>query len=298
MILAVTAIATFNKYILLRVDGYYEGRWNNKVVYLFAIELVHDLLHLSLYLCFFGIISVFYGLPLHLIREIYVAFTTLKERIIKYYQYRKITKNMNERFPVVLPHELENVDNTCIVCREDMTIQVRRLPCGHMFHFWCLRRWLESDTRCPTCRANISLRPVQTPLIVPVQGQPANNIVPPPNIVTPANQNISMASLNLNQVQSMNNVFSQPATSTSSTVSVSFVPNVNQLVLPPMLADSSLPLPALHLELMMRQSILLQAQINQANVHLKQLADYSDLHEQMKTQLIQMLMRNSSSEKK
>lgn len=33
----------------------------------------------------------------------------------------------------------------------------RRLPCGHMFHTHCLRRWLETDLRCPTCRVQLNV---------------------------------------------------------------------------------------------------------------------------------------------
>ena len=125
-ILMVSAVTTFNKYILYRLDARWEGRWTNKAFYLFIIEFFSDLLQFVLYLAFFGIISVFYGLPLHLIRELYIAYQTLKDRIVKYYHYQKITQNMNDRFPLVTPEELALVDNTCIVCREDMIVQVRK----------------------------------------------------------------------------------------------------------------------------------------------------------------------------
>jgi len=31
----------------------------------------------------------------------------------------------------------------------------RLLPCGHIFHFYCLRNWFERQLKCPTCRADI-----------------------------------------------------------------------------------------------------------------------------------------------
>jgi hypothetical protein len=31
------------------------------------------------------------------------------------------------------------------------------LKCGHIFHLNCLRRWLETNVQCPTCRDKIEL---------------------------------------------------------------------------------------------------------------------------------------------
>lgn len=131
--------------------------WLNKSLYIFALDLICDSIRLILYLLFFVVVCLYYGLPLHLIREVYMTFHTLREKCIKFYQYRQATKNMNQRFPEASAAELASThDPTCIICREDMQA-ARKLPCNHMFHFWCLRRWLETDMRCPTCRAPISL---------------------------------------------------------------------------------------------------------------------------------------------
>ena len=73
-------------------------------------------------------------------------------------------------------------DATCIICRDEMVLggskvcipcvsRVARahwtyaypvrapkvLPCGHAFHFYCLRSWLERQPSCPTCRTDIEL---------------------------------------------------------------------------------------------------------------------------------------------
>ncbi|XP_021725805.1 ERAD-associated E3 ubiquitin-protein ligase HRD1B-like [Chenopodium quinoa] len=152
MILATTTVAMFMKYIFYVSDMLMDGQWEKKAVCTFYLELIRDLLHLSMYLCFFMVIFVNYGVPLHLIRELYETFRNFKIRIADYIRYRKITSNMNDRFPDATPEELDTSDATCIICREEMTT-AKKLRCGHFFHVHCLRSWLERQNTCPTCRA-------------------------------------------------------------------------------------------------------------------------------------------------
>ncbi|XP_057540832.1 ERAD-associated E3 ubiquitin-protein ligase HRD1B-like [Amaranthus tricolor] len=152
MILATTTVAMFMKYVFYVGDMLMEGQWEKKAVCTFYLELIRDLLHLSMYLCFFTVIFVNYGVPLHLIRELYETFRNFKIRIADYIRYRKITSNMNDRFPDATAEELNASDATCIICREEMAM-AKKLRCGHIFHVHCLRSWLERQNTCPTCRA-------------------------------------------------------------------------------------------------------------------------------------------------
>ncbi|KAE8676433.1 ERAD-associated E3 ubiquitin-protein ligase HRD1B [Hibiscus syriacus] len=99
-----------------------------------------------------------YGVPLHLIRELYETFRNFKIRVADYMRYRKIASNMNDRFPDATPEELTANDATCIICREEMTT-AKKLICGHLFHVHCLRSWLERQHTCPTCRALVVPHP-------------------------------------------------------------------------------------------------------------------------------------------
>ncbi|XP_052186666.1 ERAD-associated E3 ubiquitin-protein ligase HRD1B-like isoform X2 [Diospyros lotus] len=155
MILATTTVSTFIKYVFYVSDMLMEGQWERKAVYTFYLELIRDLLHLTMYMCFFLVIFVNYGVPLHLIRELYETFRNFKVRVADYIRYRKITSNMNDRFPDATPEELNASDATCIICREEMTI-AKKLSCGHLFHVHCLRSWLERQHTCPTCRALVT----------------------------------------------------------------------------------------------------------------------------------------------
>ena len=145
---------------------------------MFYLEFTADLVRLFLYLLFFLIVCTYYGLPLHLIRELSITFYNLRERIVKFIRFRRVTKNMQERFADATAEELAAGDKTCIVCREDMEVgSTKKLVCGHLFHFTCLRTWLERSQSCPTCRHDI-----------PVNGPP-----PPPPAPAPNNPNAQAA---------------------------------------------------------------------------------------------------------
>ena len=58
MILATTTVAMFMKYVFYVGDMLMEGQWEKKAVCTFYLELIRDLLHLSMYLCFFTVIFV------------------------------------------------------------------------------------------------------------------------------------------------------------------------------------------------------------------------------------------------
>ena len=87
---------------------------------MFYLELMTDLLHLFVYFVFFLIIFAYYGLPVHLVRDLYVTFRNFRRRVADFLRYRKVTANLNERFTDCSREELESGDDVCIICREDM----------------------------------------------------------------------------------------------------------------------------------------------------------------------------------
>lgn len=162
------------------------GGWEEKGTWVFYLELVTDLLKLLTYLSFFSIVLRYYGLPLHIIRDVYLTLRSFITRIRDFIRYRRATAHMNSRYPDATPEEVER-EGVCIICREEMRAwteggageggraagtqdqrsRPKKLPCGHVLHFACLRSWLERQQRCPTCR-----RPV---LDEPLNGAGAQN---------------------------------------------------------------------------------------------------------------------------
>lgn len=120
-------------------------------------------------------------------RDVFLTCRSFFKRIADFMKYRTATKDMNERYPDATAEEIARED-TCIICREEMVplppvnqvegapapppnpvaerMRPKKLPCGHILHFACLRSWLERQQICPTCR-----RPV-----VPTQRGPVGGV--------------------------------------------------------------------------------------------------------------------------
>ncbi|KAL1863198.1 E3 ubiquitin-protein ligase hrd1 [Paecilomyces lecythidis] len=158
--------------------------WEEKGRWVFYLDLVTDFFKLVVYLSFFAILFTFYGLPIHILRDVVVTIRSFGKRIVDFVRYRNATRDMNERYPDATAEDISRED-VCIICREEMVpwaqpaapgaeapgaaparpranipdrLRPKKLPCGHILHFSCLRSWLERQQNCPTCR-----RPVVVP---------------------------------------------------------------------------------------------------------------------------------------
>ncbi|EME40357.1 hypothetical protein DOTSEDRAFT_74980 [Dothistroma septosporum NZE10] len=160
--------------------------WEEKRRYLFGLEVMTDFIKLMVYIVFFTVSITFNGLPMHIMRDVYMTFASFSKRVGDYVAYRKATSDMNTRYPDATTEEIRG--DACIVCREDMVsweqpnagaeaqpagdqpaaapaparrrderLRAKKLPCGHILHLHCLKAWLERQQVCPTCR-----RPVVT----------------------------------------------------------------------------------------------------------------------------------------
>ena len=45
--------------------------------------------------------------------------------------------------------------NACCVCWEAFSPPLEILPCGHIFHKYCLAEWFDRSTLCPVCRDSL-----------------------------------------------------------------------------------------------------------------------------------------------
>lgn len=56
-----------------------------------------DFVRLVVYSVFFGIVMHYYGLPLHIVRDLWLTFRSFSKRLRDMMQYHRATANMNER---------------------------------------------------------------------------------------------------------------------------------------------------------------------------------------------------------
>ncbi|KAI4247762.1 MAG: hypothetical protein L6R40_001348 [Gallowayella cf. fulva] len=170
--------------------------WEEKGQWIFYLDIATDFFKLVLYLTFFCVLCMFYGMPIHIIRDVALTIRSFYKRIRDFVQYKQATRDMNVRYPDATAEEILRED-VCIICRENMTVwqdptasgsadaprverqpiderqRAKKLPCGHLLHFACLRSWLERQQICPTCR---------TPVLTNNTAPTNPNHAAPPNV--------------------------------------------------------------------------------------------------------------------
>ncbi|KAG9250393.1 uncharacterized protein F5Z01DRAFT_373058 [Emericellopsis atlantica] len=141
--------------------------WAAKGEWVLWLDLITDFVKLAIYASFFIMLLMFYGLPIHIIRDLFLTSRDFLKRLNALLRYRKAIQEMN-KYPDATAAELAE-ENTCIICREEMRpwdptnspgavdrSRPKKLPCGHTLHLGCLKSWLERQQVCPTCRSPVT----------------------------------------------------------------------------------------------------------------------------------------------
>ncbi|RKF60954.1 ERAD-associated E3 ubiquitin-protein ligase HRD1 [Erysiphe neolycopersici] len=159
--------------------------WETKGQWVLTLDLITDFIKFGIYTSFFVVLLMFYGIPIHIVRDLLLTARSCMKRLNAFLRYRRATYDMNERYQDATTEDIQRED-TCIICRETMRPWVttnpqpaaatndnipprsassvnernrpKKLPCGHILHLGCLKSWLERQQVCPTCR-----RPVVDP---------------------------------------------------------------------------------------------------------------------------------------
>jgi E3 ubiquitin-protein ligase synoviolin len=84
------------------------------------IEFFMEILRFLTHLGFFFAITAYYGFPLHVIRPMFMSWRSFMRSLVTLLKARKVTSDMNRRFPDATPDELREA-GICISCRHDMS---------------------------------------------------------------------------------------------------------------------------------------------------------------------------------
>ncbi|XP_065080894.1 E3 ubiquitin-protein ligase HRD1 [Ochlerotatus camptorhynchus] len=176
-ILMTMVLNTAIKYMFHAAELRSDTPWENKAVFLLYTELIIGFIRVVLYVIFVVLMVKIYTLPLFAFRPMYYTMRNFKKALNDVILSRRAIRNMNTLYPDATQEELQLSDNICIICREDMVSNSKKLPCGHIFHTTCLRSWFQRQQTCPTCRLNILRTPITTTTpnaVQPVNNEPAN----------------------------------------------------------------------------------------------------------------------------
>ncbi|KAG6355860.1 hypothetical protein INS49_015244 [Diaporthe citri] len=113
--------------------------WDTKGQWILFLDLFADLLKLSVYTAFFCVLLVFYGLPIHIMRDLFMTTRSFVKRLTALLRYKQALRDMS-RYPDATAEDLGRED-TCIICREEMRpwdpnagqverTRPKKLPCG------------------------------------------------------------------------------------------------------------------------------------------------------------------------
>ncbi|ODV84716.1 hypothetical protein CANARDRAFT_222822 [[Candida] arabinofermentans NRRL YB-2248] len=163
-------IETTLKFILNVIELLYleihkdEENWENKQwvlkigCILIGLANTGTVLFLFIGMIYAHILSLNFTMEIY--RTIMDLFKNCKDLMYMIKSSRELEKNLN----IVTIEDLKR-DDLCIICRDDMVLNdsigknhrtcPRKLNCGHILHYGCLKSWLGRSHVCPTCRNDV-----------------------------------------------------------------------------------------------------------------------------------------------
>jgi Ring finger domain len=131
---------------------------------IFALQLTAQLLTCAHFVHIWTLHGVQFSLidgvlALHL----HSAITTLGQKIQERRNVRRIARDLDGMFATATPTELRKAavaGDVCCICLCSMTVNVKKVACGHLYHTGCLREVVErarsiEAARCPLCRSSL-----------------------------------------------------------------------------------------------------------------------------------------------
>ena len=110
------------RYFIHAIDLRLENGWPGKSAYLFYLDLIGDVVNMTIFLVF--MLTFFIQnpsrLPIYMMADVIQVARQLAQRLKSFRRYRQITKNMDLRVKDASDDEIESAD-ACISCRDTTT---------------------------------------------------------------------------------------------------------------------------------------------------------------------------------
>ncbi|PVV04388.1 hypothetical protein BB560_001116 [Smittium megazygosporum] len=136
--------------------GEYDDSLTDK---LFLVQSILDIVILILGLAYFTIAAIINGFNINIpaiftFSNIQSLVTRLNSSIRNLAQYKKALAQMNSVIVDATEENIKNYESVCPICWESFKSAIK-LPCDHIFHRVCFRKWVEKHPKCPLCRVSI-----------------------------------------------------------------------------------------------------------------------------------------------
>ncbi|KAG0219732.1 hypothetical protein BGX33_001049 [Mortierella sp. NVP41] len=187
--LLLDTVQTLVKYVIHLGDLSRQGPCESRRMVQYYTEFSTDTMILVTTLGHYLHIMYLHGISFTLIDAVLFlnmrsVFNNLRKKLASHQAYRQALKNMQALYPSATEKELVDYSDDCAICRDSMT-SAKVLPCGHIFHLFCIRSWLEHHSSCPTCRRSlVSKVETNNQENDEARGFPRSTIVPEDNSTT------------------------------------------------------------------------------------------------------------------
>lgn len=178
--------------------------WENKPYYSKSIDIgsasLKAISHLA---CIYLLTFHSSSMPISMFQGTYSSIKQIVHEVKQLLSFIESSKRLDSQLKNATKQELQESDNLCIICREDMyciedyeeiynkKMPLRKYPkklrCNHILHMGCLKDWLERSENCPLCRRNVFKPPAETPSNTTVPPEANNNEIINDHIIIPEN---------------------------------------------------------------------------------------------------------------
>ena len=118
-LLAIYVMNISIRFLINTIDASLPSGFASKGLYVMVVDLVCEVIKFGTYVCFFALVFVYYGLPIHIVRDLWAAYFTFQKKLLNFIYFLRLTRNLDSRFANATKEQLENAES-CVVCRDTL----------------------------------------------------------------------------------------------------------------------------------------------------------------------------------